>query len=92
MQVQDLNVVMDIILIVASIWMIFSVRGLGGIVGKTLNLIVIGTIILGVAHLQATLTAGIFGGANSFVHRVFVLIGFIFLVIGFRQITEMKRD
>ena len=41
-------------LVAASIWMILAARGVGGIFGKTMNLIVIGAIILGVAHLLAT--------------------------------------
>jgi len=91
------NIILDIILIVASIWMVLEVRGVGGAVGRTLTYIVIGTVILGVAHLQATITGefGIFeiGGVNynGTVHRAVVLVGFLVLVIGFRQLQAMKR-
>ena len=74
-----------------------TVRGVGGAVGKTLTYIVIGTVILGVAHLQATITGRldtfVFDGVdyNGTVHRVVVLLGFVVLVMGFRQLQAMKR-
>ena len=95
--VDMMNIGLDIILIVASIWMVMEVRGIGGAVGKTLTYIVIGTVILGVAHLQATITGemGIFNidgtNYNGTVHRVVVLVGFLVLVVGFRQLQAMKR-
>ena len=74
-----------------------TVRGVGGAVGRTLTFIVIGTVILGVAHLQATITGNldmfVFDGVdyNGTVHRIVVLLGFIVLVFGFRELQAMKR-
>ncbi len=90
MEPSDWNVVLDIVLIVASLWMVLTVRGVGGIVGRTLTFIVIGAVILGFAHLQATLTADTFGKWNQTIHRVVVLFGFLFLVYGFRQLKSIK--
>lgn len=87
------NIVLDFVLIVASIWMILTVRGVGGIVGRTLSLITIGAVILGIAHLLATLFGSVLGWNavfNNFVHRLIVLSGFVLLVFGFRQIAELK--
>lgn len=100
MSVGNLNILLDVILIAASIWMVVTVRGIGGAVGKTLTYIVIGTVILGIAHLLASLTGSMFvlneGTPDeikygSTVHRVVVLIGFFVLVWGFRQLQAMKR-
>jgi nitrate reductase NapE component len=91
------NVILDFVLVAVSIWMVLSVRGVGGMVGRTLNLIVIGAIILGIAHLLADIGTGFLGilsldpTLNNLIHRVIVLLGFIFLIIGFRQIGELKR-
>ncbi len=85
------NIILDVILIVAAIWMVLTVRGIGGVVGKTLTYIVIGAVILGLAHFQATLTGDLFGSLNGTVHRVVVLVGFLVLVLGFRQLQSMKR-
>jgi hypothetical protein len=48
------NMLLDLILIGTAIWMVTSVRGVGGIVGRTLNLITAGVIVLGAAHFIAT--------------------------------------
>ena len=91
-----INVIMDIILVLASLWMVFVVRGIGGIVGSSLTLIVTGAIILGFAHLITTLGSAQFLNLfdptlNDFIHRVVVLIGFVVLVFGFRRIRGMKE-
>jgi hypothetical protein len=91
-----INYVFDIILVLAGLWMVWLARGVGGIMGRTLGFIVIGAVITGSAHLIATLTNGWFKTAEGVsydgsVHRIIVLIGFVFLVIGFRQLQTMKR-
>jgi hypothetical protein len=88
------NVVLDFVLVAASIWMIVAARGVGGLVGRTLTFMVIGAIILGVAHLLATVGTSVFqlnGTLNNLIHRVIVLAGFVFLIIGFNQVGELKR-
>ncbi len=85
------NLILDFILIAASVWMIIAVRGVGGIVGRTLNLIVVGAIILGAAHLINDIDGPLVGSYNALVHRVIVLIGFVVLIFGFRQIRELTR-
>jgi len=89
-----LNIILDVVLVIASIWMIIAVRGVGGIFGKTLNLIVVGAIILGIAHLVATGGSSLLhieGTLNNFIHRLIVLAGFVFLVVGFRNLSEIKK-
>ena len=85
------NIVLDIILVLAGIAMVWLARGIGGIVGRTLTFIVIGALITGFAHLLASLTSGWFTPYDGSVHRLVVLIGFIFLMLGFRQLQSMKR-
>jgi hypothetical protein len=95
MDVATLNLIMDFVLVAASIWMIIEARGIGGIVGTSMNRIVIGAIILGFAHLIATFLPRIIPSvdtaANNFIHRLIVLAGFVLLVWGFRKISEIKR-
>ena len=95
MDLTTINLILDIVLVVASIWMVIVVRGIGGIVGRSLNLIVAGAIVLGIAHLVATFAGpgqlNIFDGpTNNFVHRLIVLVGFVLLVFGFRQIRALN--
>ena len=105
-----LNTILDVILILAAVWMVITVRGLGGIIGKGLNWITIGALILGIAHLISTLLQNTFFNTptvdsmgnvmdtmsmntsmEGFIHRILVLIGFVFLTIGFRQIGTIKK-
>jgi hypothetical protein len=89
-----MNVILDVVLVLAAIWMILAARGVGGIFGRTLTLIVVGAIILGIAHLLATFGTQVLrwdGAFNNFVHRLIVLAGFVFLVFGFRNLSEIKR-
>lgn len=94
--VATINLIMDVVLVVASIWMVLVARGIGGLVGRSLTLIVGGALVLGVAHLIATFAGPgrleLFDGpTNNFVHRIIVLLGFVLLVFGFRQIRVMKE-
>jgi hypothetical protein len=88
------NLILDFVLVAASIWMVIEARGIGGIVGTSIARIVAGAIILGFAHLIATFGSNVLnlpGPENNFIHRLIVLLGFILLVAGFRKISEIKR-
>jgi hypothetical protein len=88
------NLILDFVLVAASIWMVIEARGIGGIVGTSMTRIVIGAIVLGFAHLAATFGAEVLelaGPQNNFIHRLIVLAGFVLLVAGFRKMAEIKR-
>ncbi len=89
------NIIMDLVLIGMAIWMVASIRGVGGIVGRTLSLITAGVIVLGVAHFLATWQHNLWPitaiGAEAFIHRLIVLVGFILLVAGFSQARQLRE-
>ncbi|HEX2618998.1 MAG TPA: hypothetical protein VHL11_02595 [Phototrophicaceae bacterium] len=94
MDLSLVNLILDFVLVAASIWMVVEARGIGGIIGTSMNRIVIGAIILGFAHLIATFGTGtlkIDPTTNNFIHRLIVLAGFVLLVAGFRKMSEIKR-
>jgi hypothetical protein len=93
MDLKTANYILDVLLVAASIWMLLSVRGVGGIVGRTLNLIIIGAVILGLAHVIAdvALLFKIDPTLNNFIHRLIVLIGFVLVALGFRQAQQLTR-
>jgi hypothetical protein len=92
MDAKTLNIILDVVLVLAGIFMVYSARGIGGTVGRTLTYIVVGALITGFAHALATWTpADMFAPYNGSAHRIVVLVGFLFLVYGFHQLRAMKR-
>ena len=87
MAIPNTRFVLDFVLVAASIWMVLTIRGQGGVVGKTLNLITLGAITTGLAHLLTTLQHRLMpweSSMESFAHRIVVL------VAGFRQIRRLR--
>jgi hypothetical protein len=73
--------------------MVATVRGVGGIVGRTLSLITAGVIVLGFAHFIATWQHRLLpieSSQEAFLHRAIVLVGFLLLVAGFRQVRQLR--
>lgn len=81
---------LDFILIVAGVWMAFTARRLqmSGVMGATVRQVAIGAVILGFAHLIETLMFHLLdlpAEVNELVHRVIILVGFVFITNGLRQ-------
>lgn len=90
---ETLNLILDLILIMATVWAIFVVRGLGGTIGSAFNMMMWGMIFLGFAHIAETVTFQILEldvAVIEFSHRLIVLFGFILLIFGFNQIRKFK--
>ena len=100
MDMKTVNIVLDLVLVAASIWMLFAARGIGGLVGQSLNLIIAGAIVLGIAHLIATWLpqlvklsddAATAGTLNNLIHRLIVLGGFVLVTLGFQQVRQLTK-
>ncbi len=90
---ETINAILDIVLIAASIFMVISVRGIGGIWGKAFGFLAWGAIVLGLAHLIETITFSMLKLPTDmveFIHRLIILLGFVLLTVGFRQIAKTK--
>jgi hypothetical protein len=91
------NLGFDLLLVGVAMWMIMVVRdsGLGGVMGSTLNLITVGAIVLGAAHLIETILFNVVKfqdlAAGEFIHRVIVLTGFVFLILGIQGLGKLRR-
>jgi len=87
------NFALDITLIIMSFWMLTLVMGYGGAIGRAFNMVGIGAVILGFAHLTETIILKVFGfghGTVEFSHRFLVFIGFSLMIIGFRMFIKNK--
>ncbi|MBX4197836.1 hypothetical protein KW782_00695 [Candidatus Parcubacteria bacterium] len=91
-----IHVLLDIVLLVALIWMVsVALKGVGGIIGSAINLMTIGVLILGLDHISRRLPIEYFqwDGANGeLIHRIIALIGFFLLGFGFRKIRIMTMN
>jgi hypothetical protein len=91
-----INVLLDVILLIALVWMVMvALRGLGGVIGSAINLVTIGALILGFEHISRRLPFDYLDwNANilELFHRVIAFIGFFLLAFGFRKIRIMTMD
>ena len=88
------NVSMDFILLAIAFWMVIAARGLGGVVGKSMGLVTIGAVVLGLAHLLETVLfefADIGAAPGEVIHRVVILVGFLFLTLGLSAATRVLK-
>lgn len=90
---ETLIVSLDIVLVAVALWSILVARGIGGIMGGAFTWIVAGVVLLGIAHLVETITFEIMHwstDAVELVHRLIVMLGFVFLTVGFLRIQSLK--
>ena len=88
------TVSMDFILLAIAFWMVIAARGLGGVVGKSMGLITVGAVILGLAHLSETILfeyAHVPAEPGEVIHRVIILVGFVFLTLGLGAATKVLK-
>lgn len=88
---------LDFILIGAGLWMAYTAwqLQLSGAMGVTIKQVAAGSIILGFAHLTETLMFHLLdlsADVNELVHRVIILIGFVFITNGLRQLAVSLRS
>ena len=85
------NHFLDFLLVAAAIWMAVTVAKLrlGGALSSSVNRVVIGAIILGVAHMVETLSLqyGMDEHLNEMIHRVIILLGFSALIMGVQSLV-----
>jgi hypothetical protein len=88
-----INIFLDILLFIALIWMVMvALRGLGGVVGRAINLVTIGVLILGLEHISRRLPVQYLNmspASLELIHTIVAFLGFILLGFGFRKIRIM---
>ena len=82
---------LDVILVMAAIAAYLTRPRIGGQLAKGLQILMIGILVLGFAHMTETLLFALFSittPLNELIHRLFIVNGFIFVIIGF---VRMRR-
>lgn len=82
---------LDIFLVVAAIIAYLTRPQIGGQLAKGLQILMIGILVLGFAHLIETLLFTLFNvdrPLNEVIHRLLVASGFIFVIVGFVRMRK----
>ncbi len=82
---------LDIFLVVAAITAYLARPQIGGQLAKGLQILMIGILVLGLAHLTETLFFTLFNvdrPLNEVIHRLLVASGFIFVIAGFVRMRK----
>ena len=85
------SLVLDIALVIAAIAAYWARPRIGGQLAKGLRVLLIGVMILGLAHLVETGLFALFNlelQINEILHRLLVVAGFIFVIMGFRTMRR----
>lgn len=85
---ETLAILFDVILVIAGIIAYRASPRIGGELAKGLRLLTDGVLILGFAHLIESLLFVFFDTARPFnevMHRLIVILGFVFVIAGFNR-------
>jgi hypothetical protein len=91
LSMETIAFVLDIFLVIAAIAAYLARPRIGGQLAKGLQTLMIGILVLGLAHLIETLFFTLFfidRPLNEVIHRFLVAVGFIFVIIGFRRMRK----
>lgn len=85
----------DILIALLSIWVLVKLKGFGGVIGKSLNMVGYGIITIGVSQFIETIGLYFLGDAGMstveivhFFHRLVLLTGMLLVFFGFRRLLE----
>jgi hypothetical protein len=84
-------ILLDITLVIAGIAAYRASPRIGGELAKGLRLLTDGVLILGFAHLVESVMFLLFDTARPFnevIHRVIVILGFAFVIVGFNRMRR----
>lgn len=81
-----ISIALDILLVIAAVLAYLARPRIGGQLSKGLRILLVGIIVLGMAHFVETVLFAVFNvdrGSNEIIHRLIVSVGFVFVVLGF---------
>lgn len=91
---QFVSLVLDILLIVAAVVAYLARPHVGGALAKGLRILLIGVMVLGLAHFIETILFTVLNvgqDANEVIHRLLVAAGFLFVIWGFLKMREALK-
>ena len=83
--------ILDVVLVIAAITAYLARPRIGGQLAKGVQILMIGILVLGFAHLIETLFFTLFyidRPLNEVIHRLLVAAGFVFVIMGFVRMRK----
>jgi hypothetical protein len=91
---QIISLILDVLLIAAAVIAYLARPQIGGALAKGLRILLIGVMILGLAHFIETMLFAVLNlsqEANEVIHRLLVGFGFVFVIWGFLKMREALK-
>jgi len=91
---QIASLILDVLLVVAAVIAYLARPQIGGTLAKGLRILLIGVMVLGLAHLIETILFAVLQvgqDANEVIHRLLVGTGFVFVIWGFMKMREALK-
>ena len=91
---QIISLILDILLVVAAVIAYLARPRIGGALAKGLRILLIGVMILGLAHFIESILLAVFHlniEANEIIHRLLVGTGFVFVIWGFSKMRDALK-
>jgi hypothetical protein len=91
---QIISLILDVLLIAAAVIAYLARPQIGGALAKGLRILLIGVMILGLAHFIETLLFAVLQvgqEANEVIHRLLVGVGFVFVIWGFLKMRQALK-
>ena len=91
---QFTSLVLDILLVAAAVTAYLARPRIGGALSKGLRILLVGVMILGLAHFIETILFTVLSlglEANEIIHRLIVVVGFGFVIWGFLKMRQALK-
>jgi hypothetical protein len=91
---QIVSLILDVLLVVAAVVAYLARPQIGGALAKGLRILLIGVMVLGLAHFIETILFAVLQvsqDANEVIHRLLVGTGFVFVIWGFIKMREALK-
>jgi hypothetical protein len=91
---QIISLILDLLLIAAAVIAYLARPRIGGALAKGLRILLVGVMILGLAHFIETMLFAVLQlsqEANEVIHRLLVGVGFVFVIWGFLKMREALK-
>jgi hypothetical protein len=91
---QIVSLILDVLLVVAAVIAYLARPQIGGALAKGLRILLIGVMVLGLAHFIETILFAVLHvsqDANEMIHRLLVGTGFVFVIWGFIKMRDALK-